>query len=52
MGEALGLVKGSVPQCMGIPGPESRYGWVGEQRSWERMGFLEEKAGKQTKIKM
>ena len=25
------VCEGSMPQCRGMPGPGSRYGWVGEQ---------------------
>ena len=39
--------EGSMPQHRGVPGPESRSGWVGEQGKEGRVrGFSEEKPGK------
>ena len=37
----------SVPHCMGMPGPGSRSGWVGEQREGVgNRGFSDGKPGK------
>jgi hypothetical protein len=34
--------EGSMPQCGGMPGPESRSGWVGEQGEGMEEGIFSE----------
>jgi hypothetical protein len=42
-----------MPQYRGMSGPESRSGWVGEQREWgEDKGFSEGKLGKGVTFEM
>jgi hypothetical protein len=49
-GEALGLVKAQCTQCRGMPGQESKSGWVGEQGKWDGMGGLGGEMRKRDKI--
>jgi hypothetical protein len=45
--------EGSMPQCMGMPGPGSGSEWVGEQGEWAGdKGVSEGKPGKGTTFEM